>query len=453
MMIFWHFNILCTMKTLRYQIMDHHFYRSVSYRIVFFLLFNTACVFSQHVNYWNALPKPTPNTLTRVHFIDSLRGWITGQNGVLMSSTDGGLTWAQRLNGLTGEVPDIYLRSNNDLWALEYRYPADDTSWFGTNIYHSTDGGTNWAVQKYDSTIFRTIYFQDSLTGFMGGSYGTIVKTTNGGQSWYRVSDSSLHKFPVYKIKFYSRSYGFAVGGQLEIAGIIWKTTNGGESWQSKIVSGDPIFNIHYFDSSHVFCGMGDIDQSGAGFMRTVDAGSSWNFENTTIWGEPMSFAFRTPDEGWVPMGIAGMCLKTTDEGITWEQIPVPQQISVFDISFPDSKTGYMVGHKGALYKFNSQVLSAVRRPTAENLYALMQNYPNPFNGQTTITFSLPYRSHVTIEVQDVLGRLVETIVDGDKTEGSYTIPWNFTNLPSGIYFYRITAGTISMTKKMLLVR
>ncbi len=410
-------------------------------------------LFGQQVQYWQKLPNPTNHTLSRVYFIDSLRGWITGQNGVLMQTTDGGTKWKQQISGTTGEVPDLFVRTELDLWALEYIYPVDDTSWFGTHILHSTNGGESWSIQRFDSAIFRTIMFQDSLTGFMGGSYGRIVKTTDGGVNWYTVSDSATHKFPIYTIRFFSREYGYAVGGQLEIAGIIWRTTDGGETWRSRIVSGDPVFNIHYFDSSHVLTSMGDIDQAGAGFLRTEDGGETWSFENTTIWGEPTTFAYRTESEGWVPMGIAGMCLKTIDEGRTWQQIVLPQQIPVYDISFPDQRTGFMVGHKGALYKFNSSVLSVRQQSQNPVSLSLFQNFPNPFNGETVIKYHLSDPSTVKLEIFDAVGRSMEILLDEVQIRGGHTVRWDSKQLSSGMYFYRLSVNGLLTQKKMILLR
>jgi photosystem II stability/assembly factor-like uncharacterized protein len=435
----------------------HIFVFPKSMNLIFKMAFILFCVhssaFSLQIPYWTALPKPTLNTLSRVYFIDSVRGWIAGQYGTLMNTTNGGAKWNQLISGRSGEIPDIFVRTVNDLWSIEFQYPVDDTSWFGSNILHTTNGGQNWSIQRFDSTIFRSIVFLDSLTGFMGGSYGTIVKTINGGKTWYTVSDSSGHKFPIYKIKFFSKSYGYAVGGQLEIAGVIWRTTDGGETWRSKIVSGDPVFNLHYFDSLHVFCGMSDIDQSGAGFLRTIDGGINWTFENTMIWGEPTAFAFRTPTEGWVPMGIAAMCLKTTDQGLTWQQIIVPQQSTVYDISFPDERNGYMVGRNGALFKFNQEILSVGSEMNNDLHYALQQNFPNPFNGTTSISYELQKRTKVSIIVYDLLGRKIETLVDTEQQEGSHSIQWNSGNASSGVYFYRLIADEFVRSGKMILQR
>ena len=85
--------------------------------------------------------------------------------------------------------------------------------------------------------------------------------------------------------------------------------------------------------------------------------------------------------------------------------------------------------------------------------FILMQNYPNPFNPTTTISFSLPYKSFVSLKVFDLLGREVATLVNEQKPAGTYTQKWNAQNFTSGIYFYRLQAGNYIETKKLILLK
>jgi len=85
--------------------------------------------------------------------------------------------------------------------------------------------------------------------------------------------------------------------------------------------------------------------------------------------------------------------------------------------------------------------------------FQLFQNYPNPFNPTTTIRFSLPQRSHVTLKVFDVLGREVATLVNGELNAGEHSVVYNVKNLPSGVYFYRLTTPTFSQTKSMEVIK
>ena len=85
--------------------------------------------------------------------------------------------------------------------------------------------------------------------------------------------------------------------------------------------------------------------------------------------------------------------------------------------------------------------------------YSLFQNYPNPFNPTTTITFSLPQQSFVSLKVFDVTGRELSTIISDQLEAGIYTRQWNAANLSSGVYFYRLNAGSFTATKKFLLLK
>jgi hypothetical protein len=85
--------------------------------------------------------------------------------------------------------------------------------------------------------------------------------------------------------------------------------------------------------------------------------------------------------------------------------------------------------------------------------YTLFQNYPNPFNPATTIRFDVQQAGHVQVQVFDVRGRLVETLVDGERPAGHYTVTWNAASAPSGVYLYRLQAGRHTEIKEMVLLR
>ena len=91
--------------------------------------------------------------------------------------------------------------------------------------------------------------------------------------------------------------------------------------------------------------------------------------------------------------------------------------------------------------------------PEIPNRFALAQNYPNPFNALTVIRYSLPEPSDVIIEIFDILGRRVETLVQGEQQAGYHQIAWDASDHSSGMYFYRIQAGDYADTKKMVLLK
>ncbi len=85
--------------------------------------------------------------------------------------------------------------------------------------------------------------------------------------------------------------------------------------------------------------------------------------------------------------------------------------------------------------------------------FALSQNYPNPFNPSTTFQFSISKSSHVVLDVFNVLGQSVATLVDEAMTPGTYRVDFNASHLSSGVYLYRLKAGEYAQTMKMVLMK
>jgi hypothetical protein len=85
--------------------------------------------------------------------------------------------------------------------------------------------------------------------------------------------------------------------------------------------------------------------------------------------------------------------------------------------------------------------------------FALNQNYPNPFNPSTSISFDLPQASHVKLEVFNVLGQSVKSLINKHLGAGSHSVEFDASNQPSGVYFYRLTYSDGSETRKMILVK
>jgi hypothetical protein len=115
----------------------------------------------------------------------------------------------------------------------------------------------------------------------------------------------------------------------------------------------------------------------------------------------------------------------------------------------------WMDGPKTAVAVWRMSLPTGDEMPTA---WALAQNYPNPFNPTTSIRYSVPERSRVSLRIYSVGMKLVRTLVDGVKEPGTYTAVWNGTNnagkrVASGVYFYRMSGPGIGETRKMVLLR
>jgi hypothetical protein len=109
-------------------------------------------------------------------------------------------------------------------------------------------------------------------------------------------------------------------------------------------------------------------------------------------------------------------------------------------------------------YQGNLLAVTKEAQPTLPKVFALHQNYPNPFNAGTTIAYELPQAADVTIEIINVLGQTVATVLNGRESAGVHTVQWNGTDshgspVASGIYIYRMTAGSFVTERKLVLLK
>ena len=134
----------------------------------------------------------------------------------------------------------------------------------------------------------------------------------------------------------------------------------------------------------------------------------------------------------------------------------VPNTTYYWRVVASDTREGFATS---AVHQFaTGAVLSAEGTEALPTTFGLAQNYPNPFNPETAIRFQVPEQSVITLRIFDILGRVVATLVNEERPAGFYTTVWNGRDVAgqqvaSGIYFYRIEAGSFVETKRMLLLR
>jgi hypothetical protein len=173
--------------------------------------------------------------------------------------------------------------------------------------------------------------------------------------------------------------------------------------------------------------------------------------------------------------GIYGKILKSTNGGTNWFTQIAGTINTLYSVFFADANTGWAVGYGGTILKTTNGGVTFLEEEKNEfnpYEYVLEQNYPNPFNPTTKIRFSIPSvtlseaeGSLVTLKIYDVLGNEVATLVNENKPAGSYEVEFGShsdegQNLPagrqglaSGIYFYRLQAGSFVESKKMVLLK
>jgi hypothetical protein len=166
-----------------------------------------------------------------------------------------------------------------------------------------------------------------------------------------------------------------------------------------------------------------------------------------------------TDSNNGTAVGGHGTILRTTDGGNIWTLQKSVTGYPLFAVSFTDSKNGTIVGACSTILHTTNGGVTFIE--DEENYLAqpkeflLNQNYRNPFNPSTCILYAISSTQFVTLKVYDLLGREVATLVNEEKTSGSYNVEFRMQNLElsSGIYFYKLQAGDFVETKKMILLK
>jgi len=408
---------------------------------------------------WERIESPTDQYLRSVYFVDSLYGWVVGDSGTIIHTSNGGADWEIQDSKTENNIYDVFFLNRNLGWAVSWEvwnFP------FGTELLKTTDGGKNWISPSHpEEQIFsQCVLFLDSLNGWMGGKPQPIVRTTDGGLSWTdaEIDSSTFSNLPVYDIQFYNSRFGYASGGAIDCCGIIWWTTDGGDYWyviDTPYVAPEPVYQLHINDSLNVLGVGGDFEPLGfgVGMIRTSDGGVTWEFEYIGTSGVAWDIDFRTDNEAWSTLGFE--LIYSLDAGSTWTAIPTPDSSLIFDIVFPDSLHGFAVGREGAIIKYIPPIINFVKEieEGISESFSLFQNYPNPFNPSTTISYSIPTEGYVTLKVYDILGNEVASLVDEQKQIGTFDVHFDANALSSGVYYYQLKAGEFTTTKKLVLMK
>ena len=426
------------------------------------IIFFTVPLFSQ-----NTWVKQTPGyseNLKKVIFVDSLYGWVAGDSGIIIHTSNGGNNWVTQKRNPAEYIFDFFFLNRLYGWGIAWRTSG---TMMQSLLYSTTNGGNSWTASVYtdSTTLLNTVYFLNSSTGFLGTTYSStksILKTTNGGNNWYpaNVDTNFAASFPVKTFKFIDSNTGIASGGFLDICGVVWRTTDGGNNWSSNTVGSEPYNSIAFPNSNTVVISGGDYEY-GVSICYSSNRGLNWNTYFTEYFGIGYSLSFRTGTEGWISTGFSKMFLKTVNAGLSWTNEDTPDSTAIYSLTFPNQRTGWAVGDNGAILKFSGDPIGIINNEgKLPDTYSLSQNYPNPFNPSTVIRYQLSVVSDVMLKVYDVQGREVKTLVKDRLNAGMYEVTFDARlggssmELTSGVYFYRLYAdGKVIQTRKMVVLK
>lgn len=425
--------------------------------IYLFLIFQTL---AKAQGSWSLYQTPVQDDLRKIFFVDSAYGWIAGDSGVILRTTNSGLNWVLQNRNTSYFFNDIFFVDRNIGWALAWRYNFNQ---FGTFFFKTTNGGMNWTSSLFpDTMVFaQTIFFINQNTGYFGTAsspFRTIYKTTNAGLNWLpaNIDSGFVSNFPVRDILFKDANTGIAVGGFIDIAAVAWYTTNGGNYWFSAPIGSEPLFCLRYLNNK--FIAMGGDFEYGLSYAETSNSGVNWSYRNLDIFGMALSFDFRNSTEGWASSGFSRNLVYTTDSGSRWFAVDSPDSSTINWLQFANENIGYAVCNNGKILKYSpvTGILKFENELTDD--FILHQNYPNPFNSSTVISYSVPSAGDIKTEIFDNNGKLIKTISRYLNRQGRYFEKLELNELSSGIYFYKVTlikgsGDILSKTGKMIFLK
>jgi photosystem II stability/assembly factor-like uncharacterized protein len=343
-----------------------------------------------------------------------------------------------------------------------------DTFYTATNsgeIYKSVDEGNFWMRQEtaspfafplYDIVGFDSRMFVAAGTHgvYVSEDYGSNWKVAVGGIATYDIRDFLVHKNSlfvfhnkgIYKWGEEHPNWNFIDGQEFsshdiinlvsdensllvfatmdDTTNILFSSSDEGVTWEKK----STIYHLPYLRPS-IICGGGIIIIS-----LSNDLG-------TKLY---MTKNFNLPWKELVENDLSVMKQMRFDQFIYTN--------NVFYVSLIETPNMGVPAY--SLWKVDMTNLSIKESDDFNVLhYQIAQNYPNPFNPTTTLSYQIPKSGLVSIQIFDVLGREVATLMNGVKEAGAYSTVWNAGTQPSGIYFYRLTSGNYSGTKKMILLK
>jgi Secretion system C-terminal sorting domain len=365
----------------------------------------------------------------------------TSGAGVFLT-TNRGTDWEEVNSGLTNNsVQDLTVLGTN-LFAGTY----------GAGVFRITINDTNWSAVNTgltnDSVLALAVYNTNLYAGTWGG--GVFVSTDNGAL-WTGInsglSNILVQALAVSDTNLFAGTYGGGVF-RTAINETSWTEVNTGLT--NTEIGVLTVLPAQGGSNASLFAVSSD------GVFRTTDNGANWIAVNSGLFNPIVTSLGVSGANLFAGTFGSGVFLSTND-GTSWN--PVNDSLSnPFVWALGASGTDLFAGTWGdGVWRrpLNEMVAtsSVKSQPDLPAYFYLGQNYPNPFNPTTRITFQIPDVEFVSLKVFDMLGHEVGTLVDEQRQPGAYTVSWDARNLASGMYFYRLNAGSFSQTKKLVVLR
>lgn len=406
---------------------------------------------------WNFYQTPTASQITDVQYSGVFNCWATHNSTGLVFTTNNGLNWMS-ISFFDSTISTSY----NSICFINSL-----TGWAvggALQIRKTTNGGFNWVRQIPPplSGVLNSVYFFDQNTGIAVGRKNAafnscVLRTTNSGSIWYEVIVSTSNENELSAQYWFNSSTGWICGKN-----ILLKSTNGGLNYTNyysnipAVSNGQNALLSIYFENLNTgWIGGSNVDHKN--IYKTTNGGLNWIFQNNPVanytYSQINDILFIDVNRGWAAHGtpLSGTILFTSNSGVNW--VVDDNTNTWFDCLWTVNDATVFCGASGGKIWYTG-IPSSIKILN-ENLpsgYSLSQNYPNPFNSSTIIKWQMPYSGRANITVFDLLGKEVAILVNELFQSGTYEVKWNTpADLPSGVYYYKFTAGYYTEIRKIIL--
>jgi len=413
---------------------------------------------------WTKQSSPYSNGLTAIYAIDSMDVWAVGQEGLIIHSKDGGMSWDSVPGGTERNLYTVEF-INADTGFVGGREDESSTPWAKYLIQRTTDGGLNWEFQHLPSggeMMIMDIDFIEgpqsgTMRGYSTGGLSHTWRTDNYGDTWEHVrGDCGEGNFN--SCFFVDSITGWFVGTPSNVKPYtIMHTSDGGEIIEEQTSPIDIKLNGVCFGTDSKGIAVGNAGS----VIYTSDGGANWEqCSDDDIKGTTWFSVFLTETGKAWAAGNNGKIAYSVDWGHTWEAQESGVSDPLWEVYFINDYEGWIAGGLASnviLHTKNGGVSTTGigdYRDNQTQSYILEQNFPNPFKSSTRISYNLNRSTHITVTVYDFSGRKIQTLVNEFQTSGEYSVDWNANRFCNGLYFYELKVDNdFSELRKMILTR
>ncbi len=286
-----------------------------------------------------------------IDFIDENTGWLVGNNGMIVKTTDGGESWLSQISGTGLHLFGVDFINSQIGWAV------------GNSglILKTTNGGDRWISQTSGQSVaLYDINFVNDQLGLIVGASGRILRTTNGGTNWSSISSGTTQT--LRELQFVDNLNALTVGA----GGTILRTTNGGISWSSQLPPAgitSYLRAVCFIDNQN-----GWIVGDGLVILKTTNGGVNWvqQYAPSGVENTLRGVSFINLQTGWV-VDYAGVIIKTTNGGDSWtvQYSHLGWRANLTNVKATSNNFVTVCGVSGNLYKTTNGGLNWLRRTSS----------------------------------------------------------------------------------------